>query len=166
LGVEHWTSRTNHPAYGLVQTGPAELSLYVLRRYAQAAPYLERMTLRLDGFASVNAPCEGGEMLTKPFRFRGRELVINYSTSAAGSVRVELLEDNPGYGLADPEPPGRPFPDRAMADCDEIIGDEIERVVTWKGSPDVSRFAGQAVRLRIALKDADLYSLRFRSGDA
>ncbi len=163
LGYEHWTSRTNHAAYGLLQTGPAEISFFVLRRYAQAEPYLERFTIRLDGFASVNAPYAGGEMLTRPFTFDGRELVINYATSAVGYVKVELQEDNPVHETADPEPPGLPVPGFTIEECPEIIGDEIEHVVTWKAGSDVSKLAGKPVRLRFEMKDADLYSLRFRS---
>ena len=49
----------------------------------------------------------------------------------------------------------------ALDDCDEIIGDEIERAVTWKNASDVSALAGQPIRLRFALRDANLYSLRF-----
>jgi hypothetical protein len=43
----------------------------------------------------------------------------------------------------------------------EVIGDEIERVVGWTGGSDVGGLAGRPVRLRIELKDADLFSLRF-----
>jgi hypothetical protein len=92
-------------------------------------------------------------MSTKPLRFTGRELVVNYSTSAAGSLRVEI-QDAAGNAL----------PGHALADCPEIIGDELERVVRWKSGPDVSALAGQPVRLRFALKDADLYSFRFTAG--
>ena len=45
---------------------------------------------------------------------------------------------------------------------ESYIGDEIARVVSWKGNTDVSALAGKAVRLRFILKDADLYSIRFR----
>ena len=44
----------------------------------------------------------------------------------------------------------------------EQIGDEIERVVKWKSGREVREWAGQPVRLRFAMHDADLYSLRFR----
>ena len=44
----------------------------------------------------------------------------------------------------------------------EISADEIERVVTWKSGADVSELKGRPVRLRFAMQDADLYSLRFR----
>ena len=43
-----------------------------------------------------------------------------------------------------------------------IFGDALDRVVTWKGGNDVSRLAGQPVRLRFVLRDADLYALQFQ----
>ena len=56
---------------------------------------------------------------------------------------------------------GKPVPGFALDDCLEIIGDEITRTVSWKRGNDVSSLAGQAIRLRFALKDADVYSLQF-----
>lgn len=49
-----------------------------------------------------------------------------------------------------------------MGDCETLIGNEISRTVTWAGSNNLQPLAGKKVRLRIYLKDADLYSLRFR----
>ncbi len=151
LDRRNWGSRCNYAALGVVQTGPEEMSIYVDRHNAQADKYLERLTLRLDGFSSVRAPYSEGEMITKPFTFAGGELEINYATGAGGHVLVELQDVG-----------GDPIRGHALADCDMIIGDQIERVVRWSGSTDVSRFAGTEVRLRFAMKDADLYSLRFR----
>jgi len=151
IGLRHWGSRSNLAARGVVQTGPAEMSLYVHRHYGMWTHHLERFTLRLDGFASVNAPYDGGELLTKPFQFGGKELVINYATSGAGSVRVEVRDEDNGA-----------IPGFTLDDCPEIIGDEIERVVRWKNGSDVSKLAGQNVRLRFVMTDADLYSIRFR----
>ena len=130
------------------------MSLYVNRDYGQRNAYLERMTLRLDGFSSLNAPYAGGEMTTKPFTFAGDELEINYATSAGGSIRVELQDEA-----------GLPIPGYAAADCNELIGDEIERVVAWQGRSAVGSLAGDTVRLRYVLKDADVYSFRFRGGE-
>ena len=53
-------------------------------------------------------------------------------------------------------------PGFTLNDCSEIYGDEIERTVEWDSQSDLSQLAGQAVRLRFVMKDADLYSLRFR----
>ena len=151
IGLRNWTSRNNYPALGVVQTGPNEMSMYVQRDYSQETAYLERLTLRLDGFASVNAPYGGGEMVTRPLRFTGSELEINYSTSAAGSIQVETQDAD-----------GNPIPGFTLSDCPEIIGDEIGRVVSWKSGADLSRLAGVPIRLRFAMKDADLFAIRFR----
>ena len=43
----------------------------------------------------------------------------------------------------------------------EIFGDEIERTVEWDGGADLSTMAGKMVRLRVNLKEADLYSIHF-----
>jgi hypothetical protein len=43
----------------------------------------------------------------------------------------------------------------------ELIGDELDRIVSWKNGSDVSALAGRAVRLRFVMKDADLYAIRF-----
>ncbi len=57
---------------------------------------------------------------------------------------------------------GTPLEGFGLDDCSVIFGDELEREVRWKGGPDVSSLAGRPVRLRFALKDADLFALRFR----
>ena len=48
-----------------------------------------------------------------------------------------------------------------LEDSAEIFGDQLDRTVSWKGGSDLSQFAGQPVRLRFMLKDADLFSFRF-----
>ena len=150
IGESNWQSRDNYPALGVVQTGPAEMSLFVNRDTGQCTAYLERMTLRLDGFSSLNAPYVGGEMTTKAFAFAGNKLAINYATSAAGRIRVEVLDEA-----------GMPIPGYGEADCRELIGDEIERTVAWDRGSAVGELAGKAVRLRFVMKDADVYSFRF-----
>ena len=151
VGLENWTSRTNYPALNVVQTGPSEMSLYVNQNYGQPTSHLRRYSLRLDGFASVHAGYDGGEMVTKPLTFQGSKLVLNFATSAAGGVRVEVQR-----------PDGTPIPGFALADCRELIGNEIERAVSFAGG-DLDALAGQAVRLRFVMKDADLYALRFQA---
>jgi hypothetical protein len=105
----------------------------------------------MDGLASVRANSRGGEMATKPLTFAGKTLQINFSTSAAGSVRVEIQDAA-----------GKPIPGFALDDCPDIYGDRIEHAVTWKQGNDVSKLAGQPVRLRFVMKDGDLYAIRFQ----
>jgi len=150
LGASNWVSRTNYPLTGIFPCGPESLMLFVARHYMQDSWHIERLLLRTDGFASVNVPWSGGELVTRPLTFAGRALEINYRTSAPGSVRVEIQDAG-----------GAPLPGYTLDDCPEIIGDEIARVVAWKGGSDVSSLAGQPVRLRFVMKDADLFALRF-----
>ena len=150
-GPLNWVTRTNYALRGLVPTGEHEMSMYVSRHSGNPSWYIQRYVLRLDGFASVNAPYAGGEMVTRLFTFSGKELTLNYSTSAAGSLRVEIQDAS-----------GKPLPGYGLEHSREIVGDEIERVVSWEAGSDVSALAEKPIRLRFVMKDADLYSLRFR----
>jgi hypothetical protein len=47
-------------------------------------------------------------------------------------------------------------------DCDAVYGDALQRTVARNGATDVSALAKRPVRLRFALRDADLYSLQFK----
>lgn len=145
LDPARWGNRANYAALNVVPTGPAEMSIY-------HAPGGRRYTLRTDGFASVNAGYAGGEMLTKALTFSGETLVLNYATSAAGRVRIEIQS-----------PDGCAIPGYSLAECDPLIGDEIGGVVRWQHGTDVSCLAGQPVRLRFVLHDADIFAVRFRS---
>lgn len=148
---QNWSPRNTYAALGTIQTGPAELSLYYTRHYAQPTNHLERFVLRVDGFASLSAGRRGGEALTQPLTFAGDELEVNLSTSAAGSVQIGLCDER-----------GEPLPGFGLGDSDLLIGDEIARVVTWRGRRDVRALAGRPVRMRIRLVDADLFSFQFR----
>jgi hypothetical protein len=147
---EDWVARDNTPALGVVPANAREMFIYRVSHYAQPTCHMARYVLRADGFVSVNAPFRGGELVTKPFVFSGSKLEINFETSAAGGVRVEIQDEN-----------GKALPGYALADCPEFIGDEINHVVAWSAGTGVGGLAGKTVRLRFALKDADLYSLRF-----
>lgn len=108
-------------------------------------------TLRMDGFTSIYAPMKGGEMITRPFVFKGSTLILNFSSSVAGEILVDILDEN-----------GNPIPNFTFKDCDPVFGDSIERKVSWKGIQDVSNLVGKTIQLRFRLKDADLYSFQFK----
>lgn len=152
-----WAYGNKYTAWGIVETSshladaPDELSFYTSDEgYWQDHVVMRRYTLRQDGFVSVRAPLGGGELITKPLTFAGAKLVINYATSAAGSVQVEIqdAQDKPIEGFT-------------LDESDVVFGDHLERVVSWKNGADVSKLAKQPVRLRFVLKDADLYAFQF-----
>ena len=154
-----WLYGDHYQAWGLVETKPVldgaadELSMYVTESTGgdTSVGRLRRYTLRIDGFVSVQAPAAGGQFVTKPITFEGKELMMNFSTSVIGSIRVEIQDAD-----------GEPLPGYGLDDSEETFGDELARVVKWKSGADVSKLAGKPVCLRFVLKDADLYSIRFR----
>lgn len=156
---ENWFYGDNYQGYGLVETAShIEGAADEISVYSTEATFLDytgsrfrRSTLRIDGFVSVQGKLSGGHLVTKPIVFDGGELVLNFSSSAGGAIRVEV-QDSRGYAL----------PGFELDDCHDVFGDDLNRAVSWRGEGDLTALAGTPVRLRFELKDADLYSLRFR----
>ncbi|MBI2299302.1 MAG: hypothetical protein HYU66_10240 [Armatimonadetes bacterium] len=153
-----WVYGDNYLAWGMIETpsavagAPPEISLYASDGYWENTFMdFRRYTLRVDGFVSVRAPLAGGELLTRPVVFEGGGLALNLETSAAGGVRVGLLD-----------PAGLPVPGYGVDDCPEIMGDSVRHRVRWREhGGDLRALAGRPVRLHFRLRDADLYSFQF-----
>lgn len=138
----NWTQRSNMPATGIIETGPEELSLYASEHYDWPDHRLRRLSVRRHGFASVGAGVQGGTVVTRPLIVTGNTLALNYATSAAGSVVVEVL-DPTGKVLAQSKP---------------LFGDELD----GDSKLDLAPWSGKPLTLRFTLKDADLYAFRVR----
>ena len=152
-----WIYGDNYQSYGLFETpaadaaAPPEISLHFNEgAWRDQMHRLRRYTIRLDGFVSLHAGLAGGELTTKPLTFSGGRLSLNYATSAAGSLRVEIQDAA-----------GNPIPGYALADADELFGDTVDQTASWNGASDVSRLAGQPVRLRMKLADGDVFAYQF-----
>jgi hypothetical protein len=153
----HWIYGDNYQSYGLWETksatlgGPHEISMHFSEHaWLDDNHQARRYTIRLDGFVSLHAPLAAGELTTKPLTFTGQQLSINYATSAAGSVQVEIQDAA-----------GEPLPGYSLDDSLEHYGDTAHQRVAWKGGTNIAAVASKPVRLRFVLKDADLYSFRF-----
>ena len=146
----NWHDRGIYFEVGILHTSDKEMTMYGMENAHLPTQRIRRYTLRTDGFVSVNSGFKGGEFTTRPFTFRGSELELNYSTSAVGSIKVEVQDADghalPGFGLDD-------FPEK--------FGDEIDGKASWDGRGDVGALGGKAVRLRFVLKDADIYAFKF-----
>lgn len=152
-----WIYGDNFQGYGLYETlsphrEPEISMLFNEGSWREGKLLFRRYSIRLDGFVSVNARYSGGNVTTKPLTFDGSELVLNYATSAAGSVKVEVLNAD-----------GSPIPGFTLDDAEELIGDTTSQVVAWNGGEQIKSLAGQAIRLRFHLRDADLYSFQFKT---
>ena len=159
------TSRENEPFLGLAD------DIFVARRVLSG-----REIARLANCGSATLTCEGlhsnellltmesnlekrlvnqgnGSSLTLPvIKYEAsRELTLNMSTSAAGSIRVEIQDQS-----------GNPIPGFTLAESDVLIGDSLEMVASWQGKADLSPLVEQPVRFRFVMKDANLFSLKIR----
>jgi len=157
----HWIYGDNYQTYGLWETStptagaPHEISMHFTEHaWLDEDHQARRYTIRLDGFVSLHAPFAGGELITKPLIFTGQRLSLNYATSAAGAVRIEIQDAT-----------GKPLPGHTLEDCLAHYGDSVDQTVAWKKGTDVSTLAGQTVRLRFVGKDSDVFSFQFKMAD-
>ena len=151
IGLNNWISRTNYPALNVVQTGETEMSFYVNQDYAQTTSHLQRYSLRIDGFSSLHSGYLPGEMITKLLSFSGSSLFINFSTSAAGYVLVEILDNENNV-----------IQNFSSDDCLPLTGNEISRHVEWKKGSSLEKLINTPVKIRFKMKDADIYSIWFK----
>ncbi len=139
-------NRSNYMAWGMFQLPgkPNEISVYATENYYEPTPgRVRRFTYRVDGFVALRGGEGGGTVTTKPLRFEGQQLLLNYVVREGGALTVETLD---GSGAVT----GRSKP---------LIGDAIDHRVQWEKAPD---FSQGVVGLRFSIKNADLYSLRFQ----
>ncbi|MCX5771267.1 MAG: hypothetical protein NTZ09_13510, partial [Candidatus Hydrogenedentes bacterium] len=135
-----------------IEDAPPELSIYATESYWTGnSSMVRRFTLRMDGFVSAHSGGDGGEFVTKPLIFQGKDLVLNFSTSAAGVIRIEIQDET-----------GAPIEGYALADAPEIFGDALDRVAPWKDGKDLATLAGKPVHLRFVMLDADVYAFQFK----
>jgi hypothetical protein len=101
-----------------------------------------RYTLRQDGFFSWTAPYLGAKVLTKPIKISGEEMRLNFATSAVGSIKVYICDESgkeiDGY------------------ESYTVFGNSVERPVVF--AKPLSELAGETVRLKFKMKDAEIYS--------
>jgi len=150
LDQKNWTDRNIITSFGMIETAVGEISIYWNEHIKQRSCRLRRGTLRTDGFVSAHADYSGGQLITHPFLFEGKNLLVNYSTSAFGSIQVEIQNET-----------GNPIKGFEMERCPAIYGDEIQHAVSWETNQDLSSLSGIPIRLRFSLIDADLYSIQF-----
>lgn len=148
---ENWWYGNCFSVYGLAETesdvegAPNEISFIIPDNYRIKAIDYYRYTTRLDGFFSWYAKFRGGDILTKPFTFIGNELEINFASSAFGDITITICDENgkelDGYKSI------------------RIFGDSVDRKVKFE--KELKELNEKPVRLKIHLRDCNLYSFKF-----
>ena len=87
-------------------------------------------TLRVDGFASLDASYDGGRVTTKPFRTQGRRLHVN-AKADSGRLRVEVL-DNSGHA----------FSGFGRDDCQVMQVNRVNEPISWKDNASLDSLNG------------------------
>ena len=103
-------------------------------------------TLRRDGFASMDAGEKSGTLTTRPIRFKGGNLFVNFE-APQGELRVEVLTLE-----------GKTYGPYSAENCIPLRGGSTKQRVTWKGAADVARASNKNVQLRFTLTNGSLYS--------
>jgi hypothetical protein len=119
-------------------SGPKFPAESIVRKHK---PAIGLATLRRDGFVSLDAGAEGGELLTRRFALPAGRLHLNLEATG-GWCNAALCDEQgraiPGFERSEP-----------------ITGDHLDAEVMWPGS---ALPAGRSVALRFTLKNASLYS--------
>jgi len=154
LDDKNWTDRNNYPAWGVIESSPTEWSMYISEHYRhpQQLPRLRRLSIRPRGFVSVHAGYTSGELITKLLCVSGNEIRLNFSTSAIGSIAVELQDSS-----------GTAIPGYSISEMELIFGDSLNRTVHWKSGADLTTLRGKSIRLCFVLSDADIFAFRFNN---
>lgn len=103
-------------------------------------------TLRVDGFASLNATYEGGRVTTALFLTQGNELHIN-AKADVGQLRAEVLDEQ-----------SLPIPGFTRDDSEPMHADSCNFVMRWKETASLGKLRGRPLRLRFYLENTRLYS--------
>ena len=145
----NWIYGDCYFSYPLADTGKHTYSLFTVETGigSDTPAVLRRYEVRKDGFACLEADMEERYVVTKPFVFTGTSLHLNFATSAAGYIYVDVLDENG---------------DTLSAETSfEVFGDTTDREIRFADGSDFSAYEGKTVRLRFRMFDARLYSMYF-----
>ena len=106
------------------------------------------LTLRRDGFASLNADEEAGVVITRPLVFEGEgKLFVNADVAVNGCVRASVVAED-GSGIEG----------FGEDDCRAVCEDSTCSRVGWSGNETLAGLKDRYVRLAFHLTNAKLYS--------
>jgi len=115
-----------------------------LRTYKMA---LGLAKLRRDGFASLNAGQEAGQITTRPMTFEGKKLFVNADVGKDGWVKAAVLTRD-----------SQPVASYAMDDSIALTEDTTKGKMAWKSKNELAPPGNEHLRLVFQLKNAKLYS--------
>ncbi|MCX7705302.1 MAG: hypothetical protein N2115_03465 [bacterium] len=110
-----------------------------------------RTKLRMDGFITLDAGSQMGNLITRPFVLQSDKIVINAATQG-GYIIAELAEP---YWY---DPKGKIIEGFSASDFDVFTGDSTNHILSWRGCKDLSCLKGKRLMLRMAMVHSQIYS--------
>mmetsp|Transcript_19619 Transcript_19619/g.52161 ORF Transcript_19619/g.52161 Transcript_19619/m.52161 type:complete len:286 (+) Transcript_19619:57-914(+) len=144
----NWSQRSNMMAPG-IRAEENEWSLYISGHYMWDTSHVQRLTMRPYGFASMEARDRISSFETTRFKVSGVlkgnrvNLCLNYATSAAGHIQVQVLEAGTK---------------KLLLQSEEIFGDELREPVEWTGSASFASAVDRELVLKFVMLDADIFA--------
>lgn len=108
-------------------------------------------TLRVDGFASLNADSTPGTVTTRPLTFSAGKLFVNAEIGQGGWIKTALLA-----------PDKQPIENYTVEDAVTVTKGGLAQSVKWQKSDKLKLPEGEHIRLKFTLKNAKLYSFWIR----
>lgn len=142
-GIEdgtNWVYGDGYPAYGLIKRGPYVHFFLRKHQWSSSPAVLYDYYIRRDGFAYYYAPYQEKKIVLKPRKLSTDHIFINFATSAAGYVRLEISNG------------------RKTISSLAMFGDSLHREVSID-SKELTGFLEQKVTITIYLKDAKIYTI-------
>ena len=99
---------------------------------------------------ALEAPVEGN-FRTFTIKTGRRSMHLNFKTVPAGSIQVQVTDRR--Y---------QPLPGRSFEDCDWLVGDHLDRVVSWRGETDLGHEGEEPISVGFRMRCAELYSVEFK----
>ncbi len=150
---DNWVYGDCYPCIGLVEDEtygygePKEWSIFMKEGHRSMKPaVLYRHVIRKDGFVSLHSDYEESRVFTKDFEYQSGTMYLNFSTSAAGHIFVNVLDENDK-------------PIDGYTSC-ELFGDSVCRKVVF--DKDMELLKGKKIKLEFLMSDAELYSVVFK----
>ncbi len=104
-------------------------------------------TLRRDGFASMDAGTDGGQLTTRPLTFTAKPCLFVNADAKAGELRVEVLDAE-----------GRTVKGFGAAECVPLTSDAARSRIAWTSGRTLDALNGAPVRFRFCLRSGSLYA--------
>lgn len=119
-------------------------------RGKRSLPSIGLGKIRQEGFASLAGDKQGADLITRPLRVAPGAMRLNAAVQVGGEIRVEVLDAAgsalDGYG---------------MGDCTPVRGDGVRLPVQWGDKAGDPAWSERDIKLRISLREAELFAFRF-----